>query len=240
MDAAALEAALTPRTKAVLPVHLYGRVADVDAIASFAARHGLLLVEDCAQAHGASLAGPARRDVRARGRLELLSDEEPRRPRRRRRGDGRGPGGLRRGRPRRAAQRRTDTSRATTRRRRDSTAASTRSRRRPCGRGSGGSRLGNRAARRDRRPVRRGARGRRARSASGPGRGDAGSPPLRRAGPGPRRFPGAPRGTRDRNGRPLSARRARAARVREAAARTPSRSRSAPCARSSRCRSTRT
>ncbi len=57
MDAAALEAALTPRTKAVLPVHLYGRVADVDAIASFAARHGLLLVEDCAQAHGAAWKG---------------------------------------------------------------------------------------------------------------------------------------------------------------------------------------
>ncbi len=54
MDAGTLEAALTPRTRAVLPVHLYGRVADVDAIAAFAARHGLVLVEDCAQAHGAA------------------------------------------------------------------------------------------------------------------------------------------------------------------------------------------
>ena len=57
MDAGALEAALTPRTRAVLPVHLYGRVADVDAIAAFAARHGLVLVEDCAQAHGAAWGG---------------------------------------------------------------------------------------------------------------------------------------------------------------------------------------
>jgi dTDP-4-amino-4,6-dideoxygalactose transaminase len=57
MDAGALGAAMTPRTKAVLPVHLYGRVADVDAIAAFARDQGLLLVEDCAQAHGATWNG---------------------------------------------------------------------------------------------------------------------------------------------------------------------------------------
>jgi dTDP-3-amino-3,4,6-trideoxy-alpha-D-glucose transaminase len=57
MDAAALAAAVTPRTKAILPVHLYGRVADVDAIAAFAVARGLVLVEDCAQAHGASWNG---------------------------------------------------------------------------------------------------------------------------------------------------------------------------------------
>ncbi|HTS02705.1 MAG TPA: aminotransferase class I/II-fold pyridoxal phosphate-dependent enzyme, partial [Thermoanaerobaculia bacterium] len=49
MDASLLARAVTPRTRAVLPVHLYGRVADVDAIAAFARERGLLLVEDCAQ-----------------------------------------------------------------------------------------------------------------------------------------------------------------------------------------------
>lgn len=56
MDAGALAAAVTPRTKAILPVHLYGRVADVDAIGAFARQNDLLLVEDCAQAHGAAFA----------------------------------------------------------------------------------------------------------------------------------------------------------------------------------------
>ncbi|MBK9062205.1 MAG: DegT/DnrJ/EryC1/StrS family aminotransferase [Acidobacteria bacterium] len=56
MDAGALAAAVTPRTKAILPVHLYGRVADVEAIGAFARQNDLLLVEDCAQAHGAALA----------------------------------------------------------------------------------------------------------------------------------------------------------------------------------------
>ena len=57
MDARALEAAVTPRTRAILPVHLYGRVADVDAISAFARERRLLLVEDCAQAHGATWRG---------------------------------------------------------------------------------------------------------------------------------------------------------------------------------------
>src|SRR6202022_4278562 len=45
--------ALTTRTAAILPVHLYGRPADMTALESIAKQHGLLLVEDCAQAHGA-------------------------------------------------------------------------------------------------------------------------------------------------------------------------------------------
>jgi dTDP-4-amino-4,6-dideoxygalactose transaminase len=57
MDPGALERALTPRTKVVLPVHLYGHPADVTAIAGIAARHGLPVLEDAAQAHGATLAG---------------------------------------------------------------------------------------------------------------------------------------------------------------------------------------
>ena len=55
MDPALLESALTARTKAILPVHLYGRVADMERILAFAKVKGLLLVEDCAQAHGATL-----------------------------------------------------------------------------------------------------------------------------------------------------------------------------------------
>jgi dTDP-4-amino-4,6-dideoxygalactose transaminase len=57
MDPARLEGALTPRTKAIVPVHLYGRPADMAAIAAFAKKKGLLVVEDCAQAHGASIDG---------------------------------------------------------------------------------------------------------------------------------------------------------------------------------------
>jgi dTDP-4-amino-4,6-dideoxygalactose transaminase len=53
MDPKRLEAALTPRTRAVLPVHLYGQPADMDPIVAFARRHDLVVIEDAAQAHGA-------------------------------------------------------------------------------------------------------------------------------------------------------------------------------------------
>src|SRR3954470_1056315 len=52
-----LEAAISPRTKAIMPVHLYGRMADMAAIMAVAARHGLPVIEDCAQSHGAQLGG---------------------------------------------------------------------------------------------------------------------------------------------------------------------------------------
>jgi dTDP-3-amino-3,4,6-trideoxy-alpha-D-glucose transaminase len=57
MDAAAAAAAITPRTKALLPVHLYGHPADLVVLKKLADRNGLLLIEDCAQAHGARLGG---------------------------------------------------------------------------------------------------------------------------------------------------------------------------------------
>lgn len=53
LDPALVEAALTPRTKAIMPVHLYGHPADMRALDALAARHGLHVVEDAAQAHGA-------------------------------------------------------------------------------------------------------------------------------------------------------------------------------------------
>ena len=57
VDPEALAAAVTPRTAALLPVHLYGLPADMTAIAGVAARHGLAVVEDAAQAHGAGVDG---------------------------------------------------------------------------------------------------------------------------------------------------------------------------------------
>ena len=52
-----IEAAVTPRTKAIMPVHLYGRACDMDPILSIAAKHNLRIIEDCAQAHGATYKG---------------------------------------------------------------------------------------------------------------------------------------------------------------------------------------
>ena len=57
LDPRVLERALTPRTRAVVPVHLYGQMADIEAVCEFAERRGLVVVEDAAQAHGARLDG---------------------------------------------------------------------------------------------------------------------------------------------------------------------------------------
>jgi dTDP-4-amino-4,6-dideoxygalactose transaminase len=57
MDPAKLEAAITPRTRAIMPVHLYGQAADMDPIRSIAKRRGIPVIEDCAQSHLAEYRG---------------------------------------------------------------------------------------------------------------------------------------------------------------------------------------
>jgi dTDP-4-amino-4,6-dideoxygalactose transaminase len=70
IDVADAERRLTPTTKAIIPVHLYGQPADMDAVDSFARRHGLVVVEDAAQAIGARYAG---RRIGNCGRLGCFS-----------------------------------------------------------------------------------------------------------------------------------------------------------------------
>ncbi|MCK1577670.1 DegT/DnrJ/EryC1/StrS family aminotransferase [Bradyrhizobium sp. 174] len=57
IDPAAIQAAITPRTVGIIPVHLYGQPADMDAIMAIANKHGLWVIEDCAQAHLARYKG---------------------------------------------------------------------------------------------------------------------------------------------------------------------------------------
>ncbi|MDO3379566.1 DegT/DnrJ/EryC1/StrS family aminotransferase [Geoalkalibacter halelectricus] len=57
LDPALVEAAITPSTRAVLPVHLFGQPADIFALQQLCARHDLLLIEDCAQSFGAGVEG---------------------------------------------------------------------------------------------------------------------------------------------------------------------------------------
>src|SRR4030081_3620506 len=57
IDPAAIEAAITPRTVGIIPVHLYGQPADMDAIMAIARKHNIWVVEDCAQAHLARYKG---------------------------------------------------------------------------------------------------------------------------------------------------------------------------------------
>ena len=53
MDVGQVEAAITPRTRAIVPVHLYGQCVDLDPLMEIAKRHGLKVIEDCAQSQGA-------------------------------------------------------------------------------------------------------------------------------------------------------------------------------------------
>jgi dTDP-3-amino-3,4,6-trideoxy-alpha-D-glucose transaminase len=69
MDPEAVRRAITSRTKAIIPVHLYGQAADMDAVLSIAKERGLRVIEDAAQAHGATY---------KHGLLQLFSRQEPR------------------------------------------------------------------------------------------------------------------------------------------------------------------
>ena len=80
LDPEKLEAAITPRTKVILPVHLYGQLAPMDAILEIARRHNLAVVEDAAQAHGAELNGKrAGADRRGIGRHQRCCTRHGRR-----------------------------------------------------------------------------------------------------------------------------------------------------------------
>jgi dTDP-4-amino-4,6-dideoxygalactose transaminase len=70
IDVRKIEENITPRTKAIIPIHLYGQPAAMDAINEIAARHNLAVVEDAAQAHGASFKG---KTVGTLGRLACFS-----------------------------------------------------------------------------------------------------------------------------------------------------------------------
>lgn len=70
LDLAQVEGAITPRTKAILPVHLFGRPVDMDALMALAQRHNLPVVEDCAQSFGATWNG---RNTGAFGRIGCYS-----------------------------------------------------------------------------------------------------------------------------------------------------------------------
>jgi dTDP-4-amino-4,6-dideoxygalactose transaminase len=90
MDPDLIEAAITPRTKAILPVHLYGNPADMPRIMAIAERHGLRVIEDACQAHGATIAGrkagtfdtgcfsfyPTKNITTAEGGIITTNDEE--------------------------------------------------------------------------------------------------------------------------------------------------------------------
>src|SRR5439155_17157108 len=57
MDTSLLEAKITPRTKAIMVVHIYGHPVDMDPVMAVAKKHGLLVIEDAAEAHGAEYKG---------------------------------------------------------------------------------------------------------------------------------------------------------------------------------------
>jgi perosamine synthetase len=57
IDVEQIEAAITPRTKAIMPIHLFGNPADMPRITEIANKHGLSIIEDAAQAHGAAIDG---------------------------------------------------------------------------------------------------------------------------------------------------------------------------------------
>ena len=77
LDPAKIEAAITAKTKAIVPVHLYGQPADMDPILDIAQRHGLVVIEDACQAHGALYKGKKTGSLGLGRVFQLLSGEKP-------------------------------------------------------------------------------------------------------------------------------------------------------------------
>jgi dTDP-4-amino-4,6-dideoxygalactose transaminase len=75
IDPKAVEAAITPSTKAIIPVHLGAQMADMDAVMEIAARHDLIVVEDCAHAHGARWRGQGAGTIGHFGSFSLQSSK---------------------------------------------------------------------------------------------------------------------------------------------------------------------
>jgi L-glutamine:scyllo-inosose aminotransferase len=75
IDPAAAAAAITPRTRAILPVHLAMCLADMDALEALAARHGLRVIEDCAHAHGAKWKGKGAGSLGRAGAFSLQTSK---------------------------------------------------------------------------------------------------------------------------------------------------------------------
>lgn len=75
IDPAAIEAAITPRTKAIIAVHLAAQMADMDAIMTLADRHNLIVIEDCAQTHGAKWRGRGAGTIGHFGSFSLQSSK---------------------------------------------------------------------------------------------------------------------------------------------------------------------
>ncbi len=84
IDPAKIEAAITPRTKAIMPVSLYGQCADFDPINEVAAKHGLAVIEDAAQSFGGTYKGRESGNLSTIGLHQFLSFKAPGLLRRRR------------------------------------------------------------------------------------------------------------------------------------------------------------
>ncbi len=85
MDPSKIEACLTDKTKAIIPVHIYGQPVDMDAIMDIAQKHNIAVIEDACQAHGALYKGKKAGSMGAVGLFQLLSRQKPGRIWRRRR-----------------------------------------------------------------------------------------------------------------------------------------------------------
>ena len=78
IDPKKVEAKITPKTKAIVAVHLYGQPADMDPLNEIAKKHKIALVEDCAQSHLAEYKGKRTGGLVGRVVVQLLSRQEPR------------------------------------------------------------------------------------------------------------------------------------------------------------------